>query len=81
MALLPLPDCDMGRPPANFTWNQMTPSLARTRLSFGLGDDRGIRAIAARQAGERPVAGAFLFRHGLEIDRAAGFTPARFRAS
>ena len=49
------------------------PHLGRHQaLLEGLGDDRGVGLVAARQAGERAVAGAFLLDHRLQIDRRGG---------
>ena len=41
-------------------------------LLLGFWDDGGISAITSNQAGKRAVAGAFLFGHGLEMDRGGG---------
>ena len=41
---------------------------AHQHVVDGFRDDRRLRPVAARHAGERAVAGAFLLRHALDID-------------
>ena len=66
------PDACCGSPSTS-TRNQIGPTCARISSSVArrLGNEGGIGAIAALQAGERAIAGAFLLDHRLQIDIAA----------
>ena len=70
IALLPLPDLrDMGGPAADLDLEPHDADIGAHQAVMGrLGDQRGVRVIAAHQARQRAVAGAFLFGDRLEVD-------------